>query len=120
MSNLKRADIRLDLTKRLQRQIEFGNHEDALSNMLKILKDIPTKSFKRCGRDAMTPEWETLSIVSRCAYELGLWQGNDEMRFDQETWVADFQRKWSQVIEKKNPQLDEFLNTATTKPLTFV
>lgn len=120
MSKLKRADIRLDLTKRLQRQIEFGNHQDAVPNMLKILKDMPTDSFTECGKNEMAPEWETLRIVSRCAYDLGLWQGKDDMRFEQKTWVTDFQRKWSQVVEKKNPQLDDFLNTTTSKPLTFV
>lgn len=120
MSKLKRADIRLNYAKKLQYRLETGDHLNAASDILRILKDIPSDAFTACHADALTHEWETFAIMARCAYDMGLWSGQPILQPFQSTWLTQFQSKWAQAHANPDALVGDFLGAASTQTLTFV
>ena len=120
MSKLKRADIRLGYAKKLQYRLETGDHLNAAEDMLRILKDMPPDAFTACHPNELTREWETFAIMARCAYDMGLWNGQPTLQPFQSTWLTQFQSKWTQAHANPDALVGDFLGAAATQTLTFV
>ena len=120
MSNLKHAKLRLDAAKRVQKDIEVGDHQNAPDKLLRILKDISTDSFQSCQANELPAEWETFNIVARCAYDLGLCPSQPSIQPHISTWVTNFKQKWSQIHKNPSSKLADFIGVATAHTLTFV
>lgn len=120
MSNLKRAHIRLNLAKRVQKRVETGDCAGVAVDLLRILKDMSPDTFNTCKVDELPLEWETLSTVARCAFDMGLWHKQPTLQPHQLAWLSEFKRKWAIAFVNPNALVGDFLGAATTQTLTFV
>ena len=114
---VKRRDISADMLKKIEQNIEsvpFTFHD----KMYKILADIPIDNLH------LNHEFETVSIMARCASLAGIWPGELKTVAQHQQMQGNvddhFKNRWKIVKENPSANVVDYLNILGVTKLCFV
>ena len=130
MSRLSRAIGRRDKAISLMIMLE-SNHEDnkplfLTSDLTRLLRDIPAAKIGALARTSgkLSPEWETIAVVARCASIVELWDTpvgtiQSYIPVKDSIHVDTLKGQWSLFKEDNSKDVLGYLQLLSQKPLDF-
>jgi hypothetical protein len=108
-----------------------SNHEDnkplsVTSDLTRLLRDIPAAKIGALSRTSgkLSPEWETIAVVARCASIVELWDtpvGTIQSYIPAKgsIHVDTLKGQWSLFKEDNSKDVMDYLQLLSQKPLDF-
>lgn len=130
MSRLSRAVGRRDKATSLMTTLESTNEDSqplsVASDLTRLLRDIPSSKIGALPlpKTKLSPEWETIAVVARCASLIELWDTpvgdlRSYIPAQDTVHVDTLQGQWRLFKEDPSKEVLEYLQLLVPSPLDF-